>query len=257
MEAIKHFVYVINLRTIVISIVSVIATFFCGYFSFTCEMPASLIGIAVVFPLVFTINASFQRRDQALNEYGVLNSQLVSLYLAHKIHLSKDLDIHYSEEIRISIMHLLKTVEDDLTNEKNCLQRKAKIYKSFEEISRKNKRFLDKSLHDMHVFACNCLNQIMQSYEILSKISEYRTPKGLRAYSKVFLNLFPIIFAPYFASFNGELVFIGYLIAVLYSFVLSMLSTIQDNVENPFDNKGLDDINFTSDNRFLNLNEPS
>ena len=52
MEAIKHFVYVINLRTIVISIVSVIATFFCGYFSFTCEMPASLIGIAVVLPTV-------------------------------------------------------------------------------------------------------------------------------------------------------------------------------------------------------------
>ena len=38
----------------------------------------------------------------------------------------------------------------------------------------------------------------MRSYEFLSKILAYRTPKGLRAYSKVFLNLLPIIFTPHF-----------------------------------------------------------
>ena len=77
MEEIKHFVFVINFRTIVIGLISASATFLRGYFSLTCDMPASLIGIAVVFPLVFSINAFLQRRDHALNEYGELNARLV------------------------------------------------------------------------------------------------------------------------------------------------------------------------------------
>ncbi len=249
MEAIKHFVYVINLRTIIIGLVSATATFLCGYFSLTCDMPASLIGIAVVFPLVFSINASFQRRDLALNEYGELNARLVSLYFAHKLHLSKRLEDNNPKEFRDQTLRFLKLVSEDLTDEENSKERKAVIYNYFHDLSRQNAKFLDIDLPDMHATVCGWLDQTIRSYEILSKISEYRTPKGLRAYSKVFLNLFPIIFAPYFASFNDELEYMGYLIAVIYSLVLVMLSTIQENVENPFDNKGLDDINFEDDNR--------
>lgn len=250
MEAIKHFFYVINFRTIMIGLISASATFLCGYFSLTCDMPASLIGIAVVFPLVFSINASFQRRDLALNEYGELNARLVSLYFAHKLHLSQNAEDNTSREFRDRTLKFLKLVEDDLTDEKNSKSRKEEIYNYFQDLSCKNAKFLDVGLPDMHATVCGLLDQTIRSFEILSKISEYRTPKGLRAYSKVFLNLFPIIFSPYFASFNSELQFMGYLIAVLYSFVLVMLSTIQENVENPFDNKGLDDINFEDDNRF-------
>ena len=41
----------------------------------------------------------------------------------------------------------------------------------------------------------------------------------------------------------------GYLVALIYSVVLVMLSNIQDNVENPFDNVGLDDIDLDRENR--------
>jgi len=87
----------------------------------------------------------------------------------------------------------------------------------------------------------------------LSSISDYRTPKGLRAYSKIFLNIFPILFAPYFAKLNVELNFLGYLVAILFSSVLVMLSNIQDNIENPFDLNGLDDIDLSKENRFKNI----
>ena len=87
----------------------------------------------------------------------------------------------------------------------------------------------------------------------MSSISDYRTPKGLRAYSKIFLNIFPILFAPYFAKLNVELNFLGYLVAILFSSVLVMLSNIQDNIENPFDLNGLDDIDLGKENRFKNI----
>ena len=45
----------------------------------------------------------------------------------------------------------------------------------------------------------------------------------------------------------------GYLILILYSLVLMMLNNVLDNVENPFDNQGLDDIDLDLDleNRFI------
>ena len=45
----------------------------------------------------------------------------------------------------------------------------------------------------------------------------------------------------------------GYLVALIYSVVLVMLSNIQDNVENPFDNMGLDDIDLDKENRIKEL----
>jgi hypothetical protein len=59
---------------VLIALMSVAATKACEVLGVVGEMPASLIGLAVVFPLVFSINASFQRRDQALNEYGSINA---------------------------------------------------------------------------------------------------------------------------------------------------------------------------------------
>ena len=72
------------------------------------------------------------------------------------------------------------------------------------------------------------------------------------AWFSLFLNIFPIIFAPYFANLNQEISFLGYLVAFLFSTVLVILNNIQDNVENPFDFRGLDDINLDSENRFKN-----
>jgi len=61
----------------------------------------------------------------------------------------------------------------------------------------------------------------------------------------------PILFALYFASRSRELFFMRYLIAILYSLVLVMLNSIQDKVENPLDNQGLDVMNLDLGNRFI------
>ena len=41
----------------------------------------------------------------------------------------------------------------------------------------------------------------------------------------------------------------GLVVAFIYSLVLVMLSNIQDNLENPFDMKGLDDLDMDDLNR--------
>ena len=79
--------------------------------------------------------------------------------------------------------------------------------------------------------------------ENIINIKNYRTPNSLRAYTKVFLNIFPVIFGPFFAHVAIEkgLEF-GLVLAVIYSLVLTILDNIQEDLEDPFDGVGSDDI---------------
>ena len=66
---------------------------------------------------------------------------------------------------------------------------------------------------------------------------------------RIFLNVFPIIFGPFFAhiAINKGMEF-GIAIAIIYSLVLTILDNIQEDLEDPFDGIGSDDIrlNFPS-----------
>ena len=130
---------------------------------------------------------------------------------------------------------------------------KKEIYNCFSLITNKNEELRNFGITPTEIQTMNIyLKNVIVSFENLSSISEYRTPRGLRAYSKIFLNIFPILFSPYFAKLNQELNLLGYVVALLFSTVLVILSNIQDNIENPFDFRGLDDINLDNENRFKN-----
>mgnify|MGYP001421197881 FL=1 len=145
MELISHFFYAISIRTFLIIATSIGATASCEYFSIVGDMPTSLIGLAVVFPLVFSINASFQRRDEALQQYGTINANLASLYFAHKswIPPPKKIDGHGEEIMKLAIS-FLKILKDDLTNEKSPPEMKSEIYNIFENFSKKMKFSFEK-----------------------------------------------------------------------------------------------------------------
>ena len=69
-----------------VSAISIFATVFCIENNITAEIPISLIGLSVVFPVVITIRASFRRRDLALGRYGKITANLASIYMAAKYH---------------------------------------------------------------------------------------------------------------------------------------------------------------------------
>jgi len=83
----------------------------------------------------------------------------------------------------------------------------------------------------------------MVDVERMNNIARYRTPVSLRAFTRVFLNLLPILFGPHFASIDfPNYPVIGYIVAGLYAFVLVSLDNVQDHLENPFDGIGVDDL---------------
>ena len=249
----KNFLYIININVFIITILSVFTTYVCGSINLVGNMPTSLIGIAVVFPIVFSINSAFQRRDKALEHYGIINANLTSIYFAH-LNWSKKKPFKENSDINKIIKELFSYIKKDLVTESLNNKHKKKIYNSFLKISNENEKLRNRDVSDGEISRINnWLNNTIVSFEKISSISDYRTPRGLEAYSQIFLNIFPILFAPYFASLNEVISYLGYIVAILYSSVLVMLSNIQHNVENPFDSIGLDDINLDKENRFKNL----
>ncbi len=85
MKGIKSFWAVLNWQTLIIVIISTSATYACRTLNFTADFPLTLVGIAVVFPLVFSINSAYKRRETALIHYGILKGNGRAIYFASNI----------------------------------------------------------------------------------------------------------------------------------------------------------------------------
>jgi hypothetical protein len=66
---------IINRKTLIVTSLSVASTFICRYVDFTADFPLSLVITAVVFPIVFSINAAYTRRETALDRYSRLTDR--------------------------------------------------------------------------------------------------------------------------------------------------------------------------------------
>jgi hypothetical protein len=120
-----------------------------------------------------------------------------------------------------------------------------KVYETASEFSAFNETLRPAGVQASDVTRANqYLYSMLQDFERLKNIHQYRTPVSLRSYSRIFLNTFPIIYGPYFAHISEKYgIGFGYLVAAIYCLVLVSLDNIQDDLENPFDAVGSDDIN--------------
>ena len=59
----KKYTSALNIRTVISLIISVIATWIAYKYQLSFNLDLTLISIAVVFPLVFTLGSAFQERE--------------------------------------------------------------------------------------------------------------------------------------------------------------------------------------------------
>lgn len=88
------------------------------------------------------------------------------------------------------------------------------------------------------------MKDVHQGAENVMAINRHRTPISLRAYCLLFIYIFPIIYIPSFLyKIDAETPhIILYLITAFKGFILISLYNVQDHMEHPFDQNGLDDI---------------
>ena len=193
----------------------------------------------MIFPLVFTIRGSFRRREKALEHLSQFRASIKTieyLFMSNSVISEEDKKELHSILLEISdklMSHLRR--DDYSTNEIDEAVNKVSIFviAKGELVSRGLRDKTFRYMQDLH-----------EAIENVHAIHIHRTPISLKAYCLIFIYIFPLIYAPTVISKIGLETnsWVTYFIVILSEFILISLYNIQDQLEYPFDNNGLDDI---------------
>ena len=202
-------------------------------------MDLTLISIAMIFPLVFTIRGSFRRREKALEHLSEFRGTIKTLdyFFMSNVKLTDENKAEVYEilvKISNNLMSQLKANSHEtakLDGNIDELYEFVQLHK--ESISGKREEKIFRLMQDLH-----------ETIENVHAINVHRTPISLKAYCLIFIYIFPLIYAPSIIYKVGaeRSVWITYFIVVLSQFILISLYNIQNQLEYPFDDKGMDDI---------------
>jgi hypothetical protein len=226
-------------------VLSVLSTYLCIFYSISADFPLTLIATAIIFPIVFSINGAYKRREVALSKYSALKAQGKAIFFATRDWLDQPTEetLARSRELLGNLLQACKHLfSSDI---KESRKNEEYVYRAFSDLSRFIKHDLrGNGLATGEVSRCNqYLSKMFVSFEDAKHIYQYRTPRTLRTFSTVFISLLPILYGPYFAHEASQYSpSVTYVMPILFSLVLVSLSNIQDHLENPFDGIGEDDI---------------
>ncbi|HMQ00158.1 MAG TPA: hypothetical protein PKC24_10285 [Cyclobacteriaceae bacterium] len=256
MRILKSIVLIINYKTIIVTVIALASTYVCHKYQLVADFPLILVSVAIVFPVVFSIDTAYKRRENALKHYADLRGHAIAIYYAMRDWIdktdhnmpekTKDLLSEILNEVRL----LLKTRDVDVVREKQQY-----IFDLFSKLSGYTQEMRNYGLQSGEVSRVSqYVSKMMIAFDNMKFVHRYRTPVTLRAYSKGFIYAFPIIYGPYFGFAMEEYssIWLGYIMPIMYSFILVSLDNIQDHLEDPYDEVGEDDIKFEL-NEFVRL----
>lgn len=244
-KVLRSFFLIINYKTIIITVLALISTYVCYHLDLTARFPDMLVGVAIVFPVVFSIGSAYTRRETALQRLSDFKGHAIAIYYGMRdwtIDKQNDLP----ERTRVLVNDLTRLMRDMFTkHQRNEWEKNEhEIFERFSQLSVLTMEMRNYGVQSGEISRLSqYVSKMIIAFDNLKIIHAYRTPITLRAYSKVFIYIFPIIYGPYFAAtahdFSAGL---EYVMPVLYSFILVSLDNIQDHLEHPFDEVGEDDI---------------
>ncbi len=200
----------------------------------------TLISIAIIFPLVFTIRGSFQRRENALEHLSLFRGALKAIYYCFMGNKKMD------QTNKNIVSGILTDISDSLMahlqgNDFETDQFDRIVNRVF-EFTEEQKEFISERLR---IRIYRFMEHVHESIDNLIAIDTHRTPISLKAYCEAYIYIFPLVYTPTIINKVGldTPVVITYFIVLLSEFMLISLYNIQDQLEYPFDKEGLDDIN--------------
>ncbi|MBT1703179.1 hypothetical protein [Chryseosolibacter indicus] len=241
----KSFFLIINYKTLIITALAVISTYICFHLGLTADFPDMLVGVAIVFPVVFSIGSAYNRRESALQRFSDFKGHAIAIYYASRDWPTiKENDLKERVKFLVNGMTILMREMFKSNHRAEWQENEKKIYSYFSQLSTLTMQMRNYGVQSGEVSRLSqYVSKMIIAFDNLKIIHTYRTPVTLRAYSKVFIYIFPIIYGPYFANtFHDFSAHLEYVMPVLYSFILVSLDNIQDHLEHPFDEVGEDDI---------------
>jgi hypothetical protein len=247
---------IINYKTWIITGLSVLSSYLCFHWGLTAKFPDMLVGVAIVFPVVFSIGSAYTRRETALQRFSDFKGHAIAIFYASR-DWSSEKENDLSDRAKKIILEMLVLMKDMFkSNDRKVWDEdERKIYELFSKLSGLTMEFRKYGIQSGEISRVSqYVSKMVIAFDNMRIIHRYRTPITLRAYSKVFIYSFPIIYGPYFAStFHDFSAQLEYVMPIMYSFILVSLDNIQDQLENPFDEVGEDDIEIETDETAMHL----
>lgn len=257
----RTFGLIINLKALFIAALAVLSTWLCLELGLVGDFPLTLIATAVVFPIVFSINSAYKRRESVLDDYGQIKAHGRAIYFAARDWL-EETDAGRLARCRGLLQDLLsETRELYAAPREDMAAHEMRVYACFSSLSRFIREDLRAAgLASGEVSRCNqYLSKMLVAFEQTKHVYQYRTPRTLRAFSDVFITVLPPLYGPYFAYLAADFSpGLTYLMPVLFALVLAALDNIQAQLENPFDQIGEDDVMINAEKfaERLNIDPP-
>jgi predicted membrane chloride channel (bestrophin family) len=242
MGRMRKYLELINHRTLIIIAMSMVGVYTCLRYNYAYSVDWIFLSIAVLFPLVFTIREAFRRRQLAIRLLSQLKAAVSAFYFGLenniKMPLEEKLEIHkVMMALSDTFISGLKDGEDSHMDEVRALIRRVYMFASpsRDAISGNASLKLMRPIQD-----------IQESIENLNGVKMHGTPVSLRAYCLLSIYLVPFIFTPTVVyNLYDDPEWLMYALSALNGFVLMSLYNLQDLIEDPFDQMGLDDIKLT------------
>jgi hypothetical protein len=228
-----------NLRTALAVMVSQLAVFLAIEFQIKLNTNVMLLGLAVVFPLHFSIQSAYQRRERALQYFSKFKGAMISLY--YSIQIPQDLPMETKSDGR----NALRELADQLTTQ---LQNRQPGYDSVQQKLNDVITFISNHKKDLSkgnaIKMIKYVNKVSESSVYLVSIISHRTMRGLRFYAIFFAIIFPFIQAPILLhKLDGLIPYWSlYVTVALTSIILISLTNFQKMIEYPFDQSGADNV---------------
>ena len=235
----KPYLIIINHRTWIALLISITTPYLCFSYNVNFDIDLTLISIAIIFPLVFTIRGSFRRREKALEHLSEFRATIMTIdyfFSSNEVLTEEAKNESYGLLLKISDS-LMKQLSANSTETADLDGNIHEVYEFLqnnkEAISGKRKEKIFRLMKDLH-----------ETIENVHAINIHRTPISLKAYCLIFIYIFPLIYAPAIINRVGpeQTAWITYFVVVFSQFILISLYNIQNQLEYPFDDKGLDDI---------------
>ncbi len=232
-----------NLRMGIGVLIAVSGAYLCHRYGIIAEYPLSLISIAIVFPIVFSINAAFTRKEKALKAYAEIKAHGTALIFAAKDWKSEDGTSDLKPEVLDQLQGLISSMKLYFGSSSVQIDN---VYNEFGELSKVLQKLRVQITNSEMSRVNQYLSKMLVSFEEIATIKSYRSSIYLTIYGRIVVFLFPVLYAPYFGNHVSEFHpgLLGYSLPVIYTTVLIALQNVHDLIEDPLNGLGLDDLKF-------------
>ena len=234
----SRYLVILNRKTLYALFISLIVLLLSYKFSITYNIDLTLISIAIIFPLVFTIRGAFRRREKALEHLSLFRGSLKTVENIVRGSKLEESDIKRSLDLITKcskglIDYLSDVVPTTKSHDDNVEELYGFLLSKRDVIGGGTLQKVSRFLKDTYDSADNLVG-----------IHTHRTPISLKAYCLIFVYIFPVIYTPTIINKIGieNPPYLTYFIVILSQFILISLYNIQDQMEYPFDKEGIDDI---------------